>query len=383
MDDVDLERFRSTVRNTLATRLPARQNHDVPRLYGVGESEEDRERGRSFLKLFADLGWTTPAWPTQHGGAGLSSAHTVVISQELEAFDVPDLYPFDVGLRMVASVLLRHGTDDQRHRWLQGIRVGDDVWCQLFSEPGAGSDLGSLNCRAELIDGGWVVNGHKIWSSRAAYSQWGLLLCRTATTENKHHGLTAFALPMGADGVTVEPIRQMNGDDHFAEVLLREVRIEDDCRLGEIDAGWGVAMTTLANERAGLRTAGLGVHAQQVRGLLEMRPNDPLLRAQVLDVIIDLEVTRMTAQRAAAAIVMGATPGPEGSGAKLRSTALLEHLTEVALDALGDDSLVDDNPWAPLVLTVPSLSIRGGTSEIQRNIISERVLGLPRDSRPS
>ncbi len=240
--DDDPAAFREYVREELARRLRPRTEGAAPHLYGIRDDDTQRLAGREFLLAFADLGWATPHWPASHGGAGFSPAQASIIGQELAAFDVPDLYPYDVGLRMVASVLFKHGTPEQRQRWLTPIRLGAQVWCQLFSEPEAGSDLASrrvarrvasrrvasrrvaslrvaaLRCGAVRTGNGWRLSGRKTWSSRATYAQWGLLLARSDPEAERHHGITAFAVPMSAAGVTVSPIKQMNGDEHFAEV---------------------------------------------------------------------------------------------------------------------------------------------------------------------
>jgi alkylation response protein AidB-like acyl-CoA dehydrogenase len=370
--------FRAKIAAELGRRLPLKPADAVPRLYGIRDNDDLRESGREFLVAVADLGWATPHWPRDFGGAGFSAAQASVLVEELERFDVPDLYPYDVGLRMVASVLIKHGTAGQQQQWLEPIRTGAAIWCQLFSEPEAGSDLAGLTCRATPDGDGWRVSGRKTWSSRATYAQWGLLLARSDPDAERHRGITAFAVPIDAEGVTVEPIKQMNGDVHFAEVLFEDAYVPDSARLGDVHGGWRVAMTTLANERAGLRTAGLGVRSRDVLRLLLDRPLEPVLRHEVLEAFVELEVAQLTAARVSATMARGATPGPEGSGAKLRTSSAMRRLADVALRVAGPDGLVDDTFWSALALSTPSMSVRGGTDQIQKNIIGERVLGLPR-----
>jgi alkylation response protein AidB-like acyl-CoA dehydrogenase len=374
-----LGEFRLAVAAELARRLKPKREDAMPRLYGIRDNEDLREAGRQFLVTMANLGWATPHWPRKFGGPGFSAAEATVLSEELGRFDMPDLYPYDVSLRMVASVLMKFGSEAQQERWMEKIRLGEEIWCQLFSEPGAGSDLAGVTCRAVRDDDGWLLSGRKTWSSRAIYARWGLLLARSDATMERHRGLTAFALDMRSDGVNVQPIKQMNGDAHFAEVLLENVRVPDECRLGEVNGGWTVAMTTLANERAGLRTAGLGLRSRDVLRLLLDRPLDPVLRHEVIQAFIELEVAQLTSARVASAMVRGATPGPEGSGSKLRTASAMRRIADVALRVLGAEGMLDESFWSALALSVPSMSVRGGTDQIQRNIIGERVLGLPKE----
>lgn len=375
----DPEDFRGYVRDILAGRLAPRDPDQPPSLFGIRDNADPLGRGRKYLETMADVGWATPRWPRELGGAGFTAAQATILSEELLRFEVPDLYPFDIGLRMVAAVLLKHGNDEQRARWLEDIRLGEQVWAQLFSEPEAGSDLAGLVTRARRENDGWRIKGHKIWSSRAPYASWGFLLARTDENVAKHAGITAFALDLSTPGVDIHELRQMNGDAHFAEVFLDDVFVPDDCRLGEVNEGWRVAMTTLSNERAGLRTTGLGLKSTRVLNSLLSQTSEPVLRAEVIDAFVELEVAQLTSARAAAKMARGAQPGPEGSGEKLRNGNAMRRLMDVALRVQGAGGLVDDDFWSALALTIPSMSIRGGTDEIQKNIIGERILGLPKE----
>jgi alkylation response protein AidB-like acyl-CoA dehydrogenase len=369
--------------SVLAQRLAPRDAREERSLLGIRDNDDPLGAGRAFLAELADLGWATPLWPTEYGGAGFTAAQATVLFEALERFQVPDLYQFEIALRMVSSVLIKYGTDLQRKRWLERIRVGLDVWAQLFSEPEAGSDLAGLTTRAAREeDGKWRVKGHKIWTSRAVYASWGLLLARSDEDVEKHAGLTAFALDMKSPGVVIRPIRQMNGDEHFAEVFLDDVVIPDDCRLGDVNDGWRVAMSTLSNERARLGGGGLrlGIRSRDLLlRLLEESAGAPALQAEVIDAFVELEVCRLTDARVAAKMRRGAQPGPEGSGAKLRHNDALRRLSDVVLRVKGPEGMVDDDMWTALALTVPSLGIRGGTDQVQKNIIGERVLGLPKE----
>ncbi|MDQ1375617.1 MAG: hypothetical protein QOJ09_2955, partial [Actinomycetota bacterium] len=204
------------MRQVLDERLPRRTDRAVPSVLGAGS--DDLEAGRAFLAALAEDGLATPTWPVAYGGMGATPEDAAIVNEELAAFERPDLYPFMVGISLVGPTLLTHATDAQKDRWLPAIRSGEEIWCQLFSEPDAGSDLAGLRCRAVRDGEQWRVSGTKVWSSRAHYSRWGLLLARTDFSVPKHAGITAFALDMTAPGVDVRPLRQMNGDTHFNEV---------------------------------------------------------------------------------------------------------------------------------------------------------------------
>jgi alkylation response protein AidB-like acyl-CoA dehydrogenase len=314
-------------------------------------------------------------------GAGADEAG--IVAEELDAFEGADLYPFMVGIGLVGPTLMEHGSEDQRARWLPGIRGGTEIWCQLFSEPDAGSDLANLGTRAERDGDVWRVTGSKVWSSRAHYSRWGLLLARTDPTVAKHAGITAFGMAMDAPGVTVRPLQQMNGDTHFSEVFMDDVIVPDSDRIGPTGTGWKVAITTLAHERASIGAGWGSVTPRQLSALARKHAwnTDPNGRARLAAVVADLEVSRMSNLRAKVAALSGRPPGPEGSGAKLRNSQVLQRLSDLALDMEGLEGLSGGGDWQTLFLTGPSFGIRGGTDEIQRNIIGERVLGLPPEPR--
>jgi alkylation response protein AidB-like acyl-CoA dehydrogenase len=353
--------------------LQLRADRDVPSVLGAGS--DDLDAGRAFLTALAESGLAAPTWPVAYGGMDATPEQASILNDELAAFERPDLYPFMVGISLVGPTVLTHGTDEQKDRWLPRIRSGEEIWCQLFSEPDAGSDLAGLRCRAVRDGDLWRVTGTKVWSSRAHYSRWGLLLARTDFSVPKHAGITAFALDMTVPGVEVRPLRQMNGDTHFNEVFLTDAPIDDDCRIGAEGEGWKVAITTLMHERSSIG-GGWGVTREQVAALGQ-RSRSAVDRDRLASVLVDLEVARLTGLRAKAAARAGRPPGPEGSGGKLRMSSTLKALASLALD-LG----ADDEEWRTLFLTGPSLSIRGGTDEIQRNILGERVLGLPPEPRP-
>jgi alkylation response protein AidB-like acyl-CoA dehydrogenase len=381
------EAFRSEVRALLTARLAPRSTATGP-LQVLGAGRDDVEAGRAFLSTLAEVGLATPGWPVELGGRAATRRQQTVIDEELRAFETADLYPFGVGIGLVGPTLLTHGTPEQQARWLPAMGRGAEIWCQLFSEPGAGSDLAALSTRAMSDGDGWRIDGQKVWSSRATYSRRGLLLTRTDPTVPKHSGITAFGLDMTSPGVDIRPMRQMNGDSHFSEVFLDGVVVPDTDRIGEVNGGWTVALTVLSHERAGIGAGGAlrgggGLRRTQMLAYLRSSGagNDPVLRQRSADVIARLELQRLTGRRAQANARARGRPGPEGSGAKVRSSITTNLAADLALDLLGAEGMLAEGEWQTLFLTSPSLSIRGGTDEIQRNIVGERVLGLPPEPR--
>ncbi len=374
------------VRAELARVLRPRAADDAVTILGAGS--DDLEVGRAHLGALARLGWAAPTWPVEYGGRGLTPAEAGVVTRALAEFEAPDLYPYLVGLHVVAPTLIALATPEQCARWLSPIASGAEIWCQLFSEPGAGSDLANVGTRAERDGDVWRVTGQKVWTSRGHYSRWGFLLARTDPDVPKHAGITAFALDMGAAGVEVRPLRQMNGDAHFSEVFLDGVVVPDADRIADVGAGWNVARTALANERGALGAAGAGTGVPVDRLLTRLReaPSrgaaaDTVLRDRTMREYVEVEVARLTTRRARDAARAGRTPGPEGSGSKLRGSATMKSTAAAALAVLGADALLAEGEWQTLFLTAPSMSIRGGTDEIQRNIVGERVLGLAAEPR--
>jgi len=367
----------------LEPRTPGDEPHSV-----LGAGTDDIEAGRSYLRTLSCYGWVVPSWPVEYGGMGLDPERAIVVQSELARFRSPDLYPFLVGLALVGPTLLAHGTPDQCARLLPAIADGSEIWCQMFSEPDAGSDLANLSTRARPDDDRWYITGAKLWTSRAHYAHRGLLLARHDTSLPKHRGITAFALDMSGTGVSVRPLHQMNGDDHFSEVFLDDAVIADSDRIGAAGDGWRVALTTLAHER-GSGTAGSGslLDMERLTRLVAGAMDDPILRDRFMSVWVRARVAALTAARAGSAITAGRIPGPEGSGMKLRGSDAFSRYVDVAMRALGPRAVASEPPcddvaeWQTLFLTAPSLAIRGGTDEIQRNIVGERVLGLPAEPR--
>lgn len=344
-------------------------------------------------RLFdAGLGWLSG--PEAYGGRGLPSSYEGLWRSLEQGFATPSEAPLGVGLGMVAPTILAHAGERARQHYLRGIYRGDIVACQLFSEPEAGSDLAALRTRAVRDGEAWVVNGQKVWTSGAQYCDIGEVLCRTDPQVPKHRGLTAFVVGMRAPGVEVRPLRQMTGGSSFNEVFFSDVRVPDEDRLGDVNQGWTVALTTLMNERAAIGTgqadlagwAGLGRLVDLLRHL--GRQDDPVLRQQLADLYIHTQVASYTSQRALAKLSSGQLPGPELSAAKLCLIDNLRRVSELVTLALGPRLCADTGEWgtyawSELVLGAPGLRLAGGTDEIMKNIIGERVLGLPKEPPPA
>jgi len=362
-------------------------------------------------------GWLCPGWPARWGGRDASAAEAAEVAATLENRDVPGI-PDGLGMRLAAPTLLAHASDTAAERFLVPTATGQIGWCQLFSEPDAGSDLASLASRAERDRSSWVLNGQKVWTTSAHHADVGLLLARTSRGDDRHEGITCFVLPMRQPGVEVRPLRQMNGHASFNEVFFRDAVIPADQVVGDVGDGWRVALTTLSHERRlGPLGAGLARRVGQGRARAEAaeeaarfaepyrwypqragrvdllvpaaraseRATDPLVRQQVAAVTALATAARLSAQRAAAARRAGRAPGPEGSLGKLASSVVARAAARAHSSIAGAAGMLagpdgpHDGVVAEVVVSVPAVSIAGGTDEIQHNIIGERVLGLPRE----
>ncbi|MEX0665291.1 MAG: acyl-CoA dehydrogenase family protein [Acidimicrobiia bacterium] len=330
-------------------------------------------------KAAAD-GWAGIGWPTEYGGRGASLMEQIIFTQETTRFVVPD-HVFRVGIGMGGPTVIAHGTEEQKRRWLRPLLTGEEIWCQLFSEPGAGSDLAGLRTSAVRDGNEWVLNGQKVWSSGAHYSQWGLLLARTDPDVPKHQGITYFMLDMSLPGIEVRPLRQMTGGAHFNEVFFTDVRVPDADRLGDSNDGWRVAQTTLLNERAAIVELLGDRNAAEPLIALASGTADASTRQELAQVHIESAIMRYLGLRIVTAFAQGRLPGPEASVAKLAMGALLRRSGSLALQLLGARGMVDDDDWTTAFLAAPAIRIAGGSDEIQRNIIGERVLGLPKEPK--
>ena len=338
----------------------------------------------------ADAGFVTPTWPREFGGLGVSPSTGAAISRALSRYKVPR-FTNPVGVDLVGPALLRWGTPEHKERFLRSIARHQEIWCQLFSEPSAGSDLAGLSTRAVRDGEVWKVNGQKVWTSLAHLASYGLLLARTDPNVPKHRGITAFILPMDQPGVTVRPLKHMAGDVEFNEVFFDDAEVPDELRLGEIGQGWQVAVGVLLNERQVSSGSGGAlpgtVTGRSVEALIRRHApvSDPALRERLTQAYIEDRIAQMTNRRSAARRRAGLAPGPEGSIVKLFFSEHTQRLQNLAcdLEGAGGQAWHEDDRWrrntAWSLLRVTSKTIAGGTSEIQRNILGERVLGLPKE----
>ena len=357
--------------------------------------EDDRrqlaESKKFRAELFdAGLGWI--CGPTDYGGRGLDRRYQVTFDLISAGFTTPTGSFFGVGLGMIGPTILAHATASIRDRYLRGIYRGDVIACQLFSEPGAGSDLAGVSTRARRSDQGWVINGQKVWTSVAQHADIGEIIVRTDPAAAKHDGLSAFIVDMRAPGVEVRPLRQMTGGASFNEVFLTDVVVPDDHRLGEAGEGWRVALTTLGNERATVGASGeFGNRLRFLRfpRLAEMlrrsgRSDDPVLRQAIARIYSSEQIADWSAAEAMQAVRAGQAPGPGLSMAKLARTNHMREVSNFIAEVLGPDLVADGGEphtfsWTQFLLGVPGMRIAGGSDEIQYKIIGERVLGLPKE----
>jgi len=358
-----------------------------------------RERGwkdvataRARQALLYEGGLVGVTWPVEAGGRGGTPMQQAIVDQELARADVPG--PINlIGIGMCGPTVIVHGTQEQKDRYLARLLRADDLWCQLFSEPAAGSDLAALRTRAVRgDDGSWRITGQKIWTTLAHVADYGIVLTRTDPDVPKHRGLTMFVVDLKADGVLVRPLRQMNGAAEFNEVFFDDVVVPDSERLGEPGEGWRVALTTLMSERLSLGGSGgdVGVPLERITahvaaalaGLTEDR--QALVRQRLGRAVVDSLGVRYTGYRRLSVLSRGGMPGPEASAGKLAGTRVARELADLAVRLLGPDALYagdDDAGWQALAAGLPGMAIAGGTDEVLRNIIGERVLGLPAEPR--
>ena len=346
-------------------------------------------RNRRCLSLLHEHGLGAISWPQKYGGQGLTNRHQVIFNQEVASYSLP-LGMFIIGHGMCAPTLLAYGTEEQKDRYLPPLLSGEEIWCQLFSEPGAGSDLASVQCRAEADGDGWVVNGQKVWTSGAHNASFGLLLARTDKSESRNAGLTTFIVAMDNPGTETRPLVDMNGASKFNEVFFTDCRLTPDAVLGEVGAGWRNAITTLMNERVSIGTSSPGGFGFPSSVLIEearLNGRGRVMVDKLASIVIAERIVEFLGMRVTEALLSGTEPGPEGSIAKLAGTRLSKDSAALALELVGPASLAWDaaDPagatWADVAIATPGLSIAGGTDEIMRNILAERVLGLPREVR--
>ncbi|MFV0309435.1 MAG: acyl-CoA dehydrogenase family protein [Desertimonas sp.] len=396
----DIDQYAARAREWLAANLPRRAaptdgwgsgSDSVALLHSLSAAEERAliDDARAWHRRKADAGYGSIDWSVEDGGAGLGREYARAFAREEAQFATPPTHEsIAITLELVGPTIRAWGDDRQRERYLRPLRRTDEMWCQLFSEPGAGSDLARLSTRAVRDGNEWVIHGQKVWTSGAQYAEFGYIICRTDPAVPKHRGLTAFIVPMRTSGVEARPLRQMTGGASFNEVFFDGARVGDDMRLGGVGDGWRVAMTTLGFERA----AGAGGERpggwSRVRALAEHLgvTGDTVVRQRLAALYTTLTVLRLTNQRVAAGVRAGQTPGPEGSIGKLAGTEAMRETTRVVSALLGPRLVADTREWGTFAWSeyvngAPGYRIAAGSDEVQRNIIGERVLGLPAEPR--
>jgi alkylation response protein AidB-like acyl-CoA dehydrogenase len=374
---VNPDAFRDEARAFLTEHWPAWRERN-----GV-DGELDTEQQRSWQRYLYDHGWGVPTWPVGYGGRGLGMLESMIWNEERASVGAHSFFNL-VGLGLAGPTIIARGSDAQKAKYLPPLARGDEVWCQLFSEPSAGSDLGNIMTKAERIDGGWVVNGQKVWSSGAMESDRGMLVARYDADLPKQEGLVYLLADMHAPGVEVRPLRQMDGGTHFCEVFFTDVVIPDDDLVGAPGDGWSVAMTTLTNERMSLG-GGFGTFAMSFDEVVAIaRSSGRIDRLGLVDIYARRVILDVLNNRVQSALVAGKIPAAEGSVIKLLMAELGTAASDVAIDSLGASGmLAAEAPSAQQrFLGSHAMHIGGGTDEIQRNAIAERVLGLPREPRP-
>jgi alkylation response protein AidB-like acyl-CoA dehydrogenase len=337
---------------------------------------------RDWQRRLHDDGWAGVSWPKEYGGRGATLVEQAIYNEELARAQAPSAANI-LGLAMGGPTVIAHGTDDQKRRYLEPILSAEEIWCQGFSEPEAGSDLAALKTRAVRDGDEWVVTGQKVWTTLAHHAKWCMLVARTDPDAPRHQGLTYFLMDMEQDAVQVRPLRQLTGEAEFNELFIEEARIPHENILGGEGNGWAVAITTLMHERATL-AFGLQIRVKITLGeLLDAAREsgatiDPVIRDRLAQLYIESEVLRLNALRGLSAIMRTGVPGPEGSLGKWQWADVNQAITELAVELLGPRAVLDDDRWTYRFLRARANSIEGGTTEILKNIVAERVLGLPR-----
>jgi alkylation response protein AidB-like acyl-CoA dehydrogenase len=365
--------FRDELRDWIAANHPGR----------TPEGDEAAfDFTRSWQRRLNERGWAGLTWPAEYGGAGATQVEQAIFYEEIARARAPRMAN-TLGLAMGGPTVIAHGTDAQKERYLAPILSAEEIWCQGFSEPESGSDLASLKTRAVRDDDDYVVTGQKVWTTMAHHAKWCMLVARTNPDAPKHRGLTYFLMDMEQDGVEIRPLRQITGEAEFNELFIEEARIPASNVVGGVDNGWRVAITTLMHERAGLAFA-LQVGVQIALGELieELRDgglaSDPVVRQRLAQLHIEAQVLRLLAYRGLTTAQRDGEPGPEGSLGKWLWAEVNQGLTEFAMDLRGPRAAVVDPVWTYRYLRARANSIEGGTTEILKNIVAERVLGLPR-----
>ncbi|GIH90637.1 acyl-CoA dehydrogenase family protein [Planobispora siamensis] len=381
---MDLEDYRQRARAWLEANAPGDRAEGTPDENGVAAA-------KAFMAKLYDAGYSGITWPQRWGGQGLTQAEERAFAAEAARFTLPT-YVFSIGLGMCGPTLVDLGTDEQRGRFIRPLLRGEEIWCQLFSEPGAGSDVAALQTRATATDGGWVVDGQKVWTSVAQHADRGLLLARTDVEVPKHKGLTMFVVDMHAPGVTVRPLRDMTGRAHFNEIFFDGVHIPAENVVGRVGDGWSCAVTTLLHERLSI-SSGVGMGGQKDNPVAfealrtSVDTGDPVVRDQLVELYVRSRALALFNQRLAQETKAGIFPGARGSAAKLLLAELTMFQADLATSLAGPEAVAYPGEGgaggglANAISLAPAMALGGGTNEIMRNIVGERVLNLPPEPR--
>jgi alkylation response protein AidB-like acyl-CoA dehydrogenase len=378
-------KFRDQLRAWLQSNVP--EDWETHRLR---DSMEDRFQFlRAWQKRVYEAGWAGVAWPQEYGGRGATLMEQVIFTQEMAAAGAPPLANI-LGLALIGPTIIAYGTEAQKKRYLANILSGDEIWCQGFSEPNAGSDLAGLRTEALLDGDHFVVNGQKVWNSYGWAADWCALVTRSDPSSEKHKGLTYLLVDMKSPGVEVRPLRQLTGESEFTELFFRDVRVPAENVLGAVGDGWNVALGTLAHERATLGVSAQIAMRRQLDRLVELSRDralgDPLVRQKLGQAYLENEILRLNQMRAVSKIIQTGAPGPEGSILKIGWSEANQRFQATAQEILGpyaqltdaSDLAIDNGAWSYSYLRARGNTIEAGTSEIQRNIIGQHVLGLPK-----
>jgi alkylation response protein AidB-like acyl-CoA dehydrogenase len=367
------EAFRDELRAWLGENHPGAEPPDDQAAF---------EFRRAWQRKLHGAGYAGLSWPTEYGGRGATLIEQAIYGEEMARAKAPSTANV-LGLVMGGPVVIAHGTEEQKARYLKPILSADEIWCQGFAEPDSGSDLASLKTRAVRSDGGWSVSGQKVWTTYAHEAKWCMLLARTDQDAPKHQGLTYFLMDMEQEAVQVRPLRQITGEAEFNELFIQEARIPDENVLGGVGNGWTVAITTLMHERAGLGASSaiqVRIALGELVSLARERAvaDDPIVRQRIAQLHIEAETLRLNAWRGLTQTMKTGVPGPEGSLPKWQWAELNQAVTELAMEIRGEEAPVRDSEWTYRFLRARANSIEGGTTEILKNIVAERVLGLPK-----